>query len=367
MKILFILKERFYSNSNIKSYGLINSSKQLAKYLEQLGHNVKIVTVIDGNFIDKEVFNYKPDIVVIEALWVTPDKLKELIEIKRYKKIIWVVRIHSDIGYLSVETMAISNITDYINLKKHNLIIAPNNKEFSEHLSSALNYDFTYLPNVVQIHHYKKERNDDNHILNIGCFGALRILKDQLFQAICAIKAADILHKRLHFHITVDEKYLENKQVDKLNPILKNLEELFEHNTNHKLVKHKWLENDEFQHLVKKMDLGLQLSYSESFNIVASDFVNHNILIVVSEAISWMPDELKTSTVNYDEAIRKIVHTYNNINSPHLIRKMHRALEKYNKSAKEVWIDFLEHKQHEHGHHDHHDQNKHDIDIGNAL
>ena len=80
MKILFILKKRYYHATNINSYGLINSATEIANFLETLpGINTKVVKVVDGNSIDKEVHDYRPDIVIIEALWVTGDKLKELI------------------------------------------------------------------------------------------------------------------------------------------------------------------------------------------------------------------------------------------------------------------------------------------------
>ena len=80
MKILFVLKERYYENNlNVKSYGLINSSTQLSLYLKELHCKTKIVTVIDANGIDKEIYEFKPDIVILEALWVPSEKLKELI------------------------------------------------------------------------------------------------------------------------------------------------------------------------------------------------------------------------------------------------------------------------------------------------
>ena len=70
MKILFILKDRFYNQSK-NSYGLINSSRQVAEFLETIGYECKVVQVVDYNAIDKELFQYKPDVVIIEALWVT--------------------------------------------------------------------------------------------------------------------------------------------------------------------------------------------------------------------------------------------------------------------------------------------------------
>jgi hypothetical protein len=337
MRILFILKERFYDNDlKVNSYGLINSSNHLAKYLEELGCKVNIVTVIDSNGIDKVVYEYKPDVVIIEALWVTGDKLKELIEIKRYKKISWIIRVHSDIGFLGVETLALKYINDYIKLNKNNLIIAPNNENFTKYISNSLQHKFTYLPNVIEEKFVKRPEIINSNIINIGCFGALRILKNQLFQAMCAMKAADILNKTLHFHIMVNVK-IDDKT---LNPILKNFDELFK-NSKHVLVKHQWMENNDFQNLIKKMDLGLQLSYTESFNIVVADFVNNNTLILVSDAIRWMPNKLKTSTTNYDDVVNKIIFAYKHKNSHFLKRKMCRYLIKYNIIAKNIWFVFI--------------------------
>jgi hypothetical protein len=337
MKILFILKERFYNQTNVKSYGLINSSKMVVDYIQKLNFECKVVTVVDANGIDKEVFLYKPDVVVIEALWVPADKLKELIEIRRYKHIKWIVRIHSDAGFLSAETFAMKHINDYIALNKNNLAIAPNCEEFTEYLANALKYDFVYLPNIVCINDKKNnETEKDNNIINIGCFGALRILKNQLFQAMCAIKAADTLRKTLHFHVTVNIK----DDSDLPNPILKNLEELFK-NSKHKLIKHQWQENDEFQELIKKMDIGMQVSFTESFNIVAADFINNDRVIIVSDAITWMPEILKVSTTDYDEVTKKIIFAYTHKNSCILKRKMRRNLMKYNIKSKYIWFNYL--------------------------
>ena len=54
----------------------------------------------------------------------------------------------------------------------------------------------------------------------------------------------------------------------------------------------------------------MQLSYTESFNIVAADFVNNNKLIIVSDAIGWMPPVMKVTTTNYDDAVKGIINAY---------------------------------------------------------
>lgn len=337
MKVLFILKERFYNtNINVKSYGLINSAKLVADALIEWGIQAKVVSVIDGNGIDKEVNDYKPDVVIIEALWVPSEKLKELIEIRRYRNICWIVRVHSNIGFLSSETYALKYINEYIDLNKTNLIISTNNKEFNNYLTKILNYNFEYLPNIIKVQPKKNINKNITNIMNVGCFGSLRILKNQVFQAICSMEAANRLNKILNFHITVDANINSNVQ----NSVLKNLEELFK-NSKHILVKHEWKENGDFQALVREMDLGLQLSFTESFNIVTADFVNNGIPILVSDTIEWMPSILKTSTVNFKETTKAIISVYKKRYSSFLLNKMRKALEKYNYNAELIWIDFL--------------------------
>ena len=94
-----------------------------------------------------------------------------------------------------------------------------------------------------------------------------------------------------------------------------------------------------FIKLVKNMNLGLQLSYTESFNIVTADFVNSGIPILVSESIYWMPELAKTSTINYDEVIHKIIQAHN-INKV-LVKLSQRSLEAFNKQAKHIWNNYI--------------------------
>lgn len=157
MKILFVLKNRTYNKEYATSFGLMNSALQVSKYLNHKGHESKVVSVIDYNFIDREVHSYKPDIVIIEALWVSSKKMKELIELKRYKNINWVVRIHSDIGFLSAETNALTYVNEYVSLKKDNLFVSINNKEFCKNLSDIYGENFIYLPNIIDIHNEHKK------------------------------------------------------------------------------------------------------------------------------------------------------------------------------------------------------------------
>jgi hypothetical protein len=335
-RILFLLKDRHYSPSK-GSYGLINSASQVAEFLTDLGNTCEVITVNDSNGIDKECFRFKPDVVILEALWVTAHKLHELMEIKRYHHIQWIIRVHSDIGYLSTETKGLKHLNDYIHLIDEmgtdKITISVNNEKFAKALSNAMDYKFTYLPNIITTYKvHEVDRRHKEHI-DIGCFGALRLLKNQCFQAICAIEAANRLGKELHFHITP------SKATD-VDPVLMNLEQLFK-GSKHSLIIHEWMDTKDFHKLIRKMDIGMQLSYTESFNIVAADFVNNDKLILVSDAVSWLPSFFKASTTDYTSVVNKILSLYYYRNNRYVKLYAKRSLVLYNIDAKKEWKNYL--------------------------
>jgi len=335
-RVLFILKDNYYHHGYTQSYGLGNSSRMIAEYLETQGIACDVVSVLDSEQIDIEVDDFRPTIVIIEALWLSATRLNELSD--KYHKIKWVVRIHSNVGFLAVETKALSQVHNYLKLKNENVVLSSNNEEFNEELTKVLYTNFEYLPNIVDVDEYNDYKNHEHHHhdINIGCFGALRVLKNQLFQAMCAIDAADRLNKTLYFHVNKDSEIIDS-------PVLKNLEELFEINGKHHLVIHDWLEHDDFVELINTMDLGLQVSFTESFNLITADFVNECVPVIVSETIAWMPRISMVSTVDFEDVVEKIIHVYNS-NDKHLIRKSKRNLIRFNDNSKYTWDKFVNNK-----------------------
>lgn len=281
-KVLFILRKKQTSHSNYSSIssGLLNSAKFVSDMLNKNGIESNLVEVRDNNCIDREVTKYKPTHVVIEALWVVPSKFEVLT--KLHPNVKWIIRLHSDISFLANEGIAIEWIYEY--LKYPQIKVSSNDFETNENFKMLTNGDFVYLPNYYPVGFFNKNKPKKSCMktINVGCFGAIRPLKNQLIQAVAAIDYADTYNKKLRFHINV--KRVEGKG----EPVLKNLRELFENNPKHELVEYGWLSHDEFIDLVQSMDLGMQVSFTETFNIVTADFVNNNVPVVVSKEISWV-------------------------------------------------------------------------------
>ncbi len=314
-KVLFILKRKSdYTTPTTSpglSTGLYNSASFVNDVLVDLGVESKMVVVIDGNSIDREVYLYKPTHVIIEALWVTPTKFSELVRL--HPKVTWIIRLHSELPFLANEGMALDWLGEYGMFR--NIVVAVNSTrmidEMREYLrykgvpSSELNDKVIYLPNYYPPEFKRKEYNTDEFI-DIGCFGAIRPLKNQLVQALAALKAAEQLGKKLRFHINADR--IEMKGA----PVLHNLEGLFSHvhERGHRLVSHSWVERDEFLKICASMDIGMQVSFSETFNIVAADLISQGVPVVGSKEIPWMACLFAADPNDSDQICRKLILTH---------------------------------------------------------
>lgn len=294
-RVLFVLKLRQTSGGSgtlLKSSGLHNSASFVHEMLVKNGFDSRLVQVVDNNCIDREVSRHRPDIVVIEALWVVPEKLDLLRRI--HKKVKWVVRLHSEIPFLANEGVAFEWINAY--LRTPNVYVSANSeithRDLIEYcLATPSKLDsldkLVYLPNyypvkttaTVATSYWKK-----GETIDVGCFGAVRPMKNHLLQAAAAVRYAEKHGLKLRFHINA------GRVEQRGDVVLKNLRAFFAGLApRHELVEHGWLERDDFLALIRKMDFGMQVSFSETFNIVSADFVSEDTPIVVSNVVRWMP------------------------------------------------------------------------------
>ncbi len=332
-KILFILKKRhIYSDDTYSTVnsGLYNSAMFVNDMLLRNGVDSTLIQVVDNNEIDKYCHQIKPDVVIIEALWVTPSKFAVLQ--KLHPNITWVIRLHSELPFLANEGIAIEWLKEYV--KYDNVVISANSKYLIKSLEPYLKTKMVYTPNYYKVAPFGFNEGDyDSHTLNIGLFGAVRPLKNTLTQAVAAINYADKHGKRLKLHI--NSARIEQKGEN----VLKNLRALFV-DTDHELVEHGWLSHRHFLLLISTMDLCMQISLSETYNIVAADSINVDVPIVASKEITFVnPLSSVGSNKDTDLMVRKMEVT---LRYKMLTTFWNKLLLKINSCrAQKTWLDFV--------------------------
>lgn len=327
-RVLFLLKKNLSSGGSTGTgAGLKNSCKFLAQALDNhhLVKDVKVQICVDGNSVDREVTRYRPDLCIIEAFWVTPEKLAEVQ--KLHPKVVFVVRVHSNIPFLAHEGIAVDWMKKYEAIP--GVVVAFNNLNTANDFCGIL-FMPIYLPNVYEAE-FDRLRPTKG-VIDIGCFGAIRGFKNQLNQAVAAIKYANKTGNIIRFHINATR--VEQSSIG----VVKNLRALFE-GTRHSLVEHSWMTHENFTDVIKKMDIGLQVSFTESFNIISADFIYSGVPMVVSPEVSWMNSQAKVSPTSAAQIANKIEKVLQR--KAAYLKKAQGSLKRYNASAISVWKDFL--------------------------
>jgi hypothetical protein len=349
-KVLFILKRKDgyddIKDSNIgMSTGLYNSALFMSDMLNESGVKSKVVVVVDNNSIDGEVTKYKPTHVIVEALWVVPSKFQVLQ--KLHPKVKWIIRLHSEIPFLANEGSAMNWLGDYVYFE--NVYLSMNSPKTNNDIIDFIR-DRTgwtdiqaknkviYLPNYYPQDYIQKELDKTKEVIDIGCFGAIRPMKNQLIQAMAAVKFANSIGKKLRFHIN------HGRVEQRGDSVYKNLQSYFSHisDSGHELVRHDWCPRDEFLKICSEMDMGMQVSFSETFNIVAADLTSQGVPVVSSKELPWINPIFISKPTYLNSIYWKLLLTY--WFSKFNLKSNQYLLKKYTNKTRKIWLKYFTHK-----------------------
>ena len=326
-RILFICKtgHGYGSAYQRKSSGLVTSTKLVVDALRSKGVECKLVEAIDNNCIDKLISEYKPDTVVIEALWVVPEKFKELMRLHAVR---WFVHLHSNIPFLASEGISIDWISRYYREYGIGVIV---NCERALEAMHAMDIDAFLLPNVYERSPVPSRSASCWSTIYVGCFGAIRPMKNQLAQAMAAMQYARSTNRTLEFFINASR--VENQG----EACLKSIRALFANSEYDSLHEVDWIDHAEFTRLVGVMDISMQCSLSETFNIVTADAVTASVPVVVSPEIGWV------SRFNQADpsSVLSIARAMDRVEGNNLLIKWNqRLLRRYSKNALDLWMEW---------------------------
>ncbi|HEU4407055.1 MAG TPA: hypothetical protein VFS43_17435 [Polyangiaceae bacterium] len=273
---------------------------------------------------------------VLEAPWVPLDETEALLA--AYPHVHFVVRCHSQIGFLQVEAGAITLLRSLLLLQESvlNLSVAGNSPRFTRFVERAYGGRCAYLPNL-----YDAERpaapgrpplRGEGRSLRIGSFGAMRLLKNHTTSAAAALLAARALGRELAFWVSVDGND------DGGMSVVYALRAMFAGLPWATLVEQPWQDWPAFRRTVGHMDLCLQLSHTETFNLTTADAVAEGVPCVVSPAIEWAPDAWKVDSDRPEDAARVALGLLASDEAP---AEGKGALERFVRRAGLHWLAFL--------------------------
>jgi len=343
-RVLFILKRRedyhAITHSHIGlSTGLYNSANFMNVMLKDQGIESNLEIAIDNNCIDRLVNKHKPTHVIIEALWVVPTKFSVLC--KLHPNVTWIIRLHSEMPFMAGEGMAMDWLGDYSGFK--NILIGVNAprmcREVGVYLQSRNKWTdaetakrVVYMPNYYPQNYVTKKFDRNKEHVDIACFGAIRPLKNHLLQAFAALDFANQIGKKLHFHVNAGRIEMNGS------PVINNLKGLFQQlaGTGHEMINHQWRPREEFLKLCSEMDIGLQVSFSETFNIVGADLISQGVpLIGTNEEIPWAVNAFCANPVNSEDITAKLLQAYK---YPWVNVKAHQwSLKSYTSQTVKIW------------------------------
>lgn len=335
--IAFVYKN-FAANPGVSHIGLGVSGLNNVKILQKQGIKASLWPVKFPHEIQDHInranLNTPVTHVVIAAPWIPTQTLFQLTQSNT--DILFAVNCHSNVGFLQADTNGVKLVREYIELQKgtFNFRMAGNSKKFCLWLRQAYQTSCEYLPNM----YYLDDSVDCNKplwnggVLRIGAFGATRPQKNIASMAGAALAISKELKADVEFYVSG------GRTEGGGNTILNAVRAMLVNEPGIKLVELNWATWPQFRSLVRTMHLLLQVSYTESFNMVTADGVAEGVPSVVSDAIDWAPKYWQA----YADDVSDIARVGRQLIFDRSAAKDGlRSLEQHNRDSFEIWEEYL--------------------------
>lgn len=293
-------------------------------------NNIEIVRAITE--YNKEHKHHPITHIIISAPWLSTRDLRAMAE--HFKNIKFAVLSHSNVGFLQADPNGTRLLREGLVLSQElpNFRIAGNSKKFVDWMEIAYGVPVVLLPNMYPVGDATKPLPGDE-LIKIGIFGAVRPQKNVITATAAAVAIGRILNRPVELYIS------SGREEGGVGTLLNAIRQIVARVPNFELKHAPWRPWLEFKQTVAEMDLLIQVSYTESFNMVTADGIGCGVPSVVSHAISWAPEEWKA---NSDEAL-DVARVGIKLLTHHELRKEGvEALKKHNRIALESWKSYIE-------------------------
>jgi hypothetical protein len=328
--------KNFGAFQGISHIGLGVSAANNCKNLNHMGIKAQVFALKDDHGL-KEALIQNPDAthVIISAPWIMTNTLSHLCA--KHPQVQFAMVSHSNVGFLQADIRGIQLIKEALDLEggTHNFHLAGNCREFQGWVEETFKAPCTFLPNMYYLHHHHGRPKScwDGGNLRIGIFGATRILKNFVSATAAAMEIAACLG--IQTEIWVNAGRDDGPESKRLRAAM---QQLVAEMPNVTLNFHHWSSWSSFKRLVGSMNLLLQPSYTESFNMVTADGVSQGVPSVVSEVVTWAPHSWKARIDDVNDITRTGIGL---LRDPGAARAGLIALKHYVKAGRQAWLEYL--------------------------
>lgn len=331
---LVITYKNFSLDPSISHVGLGIAAINTAKVLRRCGIKVSVIPLRkEADFLESLRADSSITHYVISAPWISSPVIQDAIN--QFPDVQFAVNCHSNVGFLQADTFGVKLLREYMDIEKgtQNFCVAGNSKKFCRWVNRAYSSECLYLPNAYYLDQHSRSNRPvfSGGVLRIGAFGAIRAEKNFMSAAGAVLEMANDLK--------VDtELWVSSGGPEGVNYILNSMHALLDNIPGIKIVNSHWSSWPEFRRIVGSMNLLLQVSYTESFNMVTADGIAQGVPTVVSDAIDWVPAHWQAFMDDVNDIARAGERLLHDVRAPHdgLVH-----LERHNADAVKAWLRFL--------------------------
>lgn len=326
-KIIFYFK-KFGNGHGYNNCGVHDAAVITSDFFKTFGYSCDVFPVENEEELISNAKEHHSAIKIIEGIWFDSEKIKEVPGRK-------IIRSHSQWSFIDEKTIKLM----YEYQKNDEIEIVFNCFDSCDVFKNSLieSNNVFYIGNLFNFPAKVTKNFYDDNIFKIGMFGELRPMKNYVAQAMAVSAFATYLAKESDI---VTELHV-NSSLDS-DPVLRNLREIAKNNKNLILVEHDWLHGKDYDDIICAMNLGLQVSFTETFNQTAAKFVINGTPVIGSYAIKWLPEEAKVNASEANSLYDKLIDFYSRVLFSKYLDKSFDNLCKLVVENEKAWLNFIE-------------------------
>ena len=290
-------------------------------------HNIDVVNAINKY---NETHENKLTHAVISAPWLSVHDIKCILY--GFPEIQFVILSHSNVGFLQADPEGMKLLRHYHKLSREftNFQVGGNTKKFTKWMNKVYGEGVVLLPNMYSTESARTQEPWSNQSpIRIGAFGAMRSEKNFMTAAAAALAIQEELGVPVELHMSEGGEGEVGTTSESIDQMCDGKIRVF---------RYPWSYWDNFIDLVASMHLLIQMSYTESFNMITADGIAVGVPSVVSPAIYWAPPSWKADPDNAldvaDVGIRLLTNQSDREDGLEYLRA-------HNESSLKYWEQFL--------------------------